>query len=43
MLLKPGVTCEQAIKFLEDLTWGSLGTVRNAIPQFAIPMVNGLE
>lgn len=32
MLLKPGVTCDQAIKFLEDQQWGGLNSTQNEIP-----------
>jgi rRNA-processing protein FCF1 len=32
MFLRPGKTCTEAIKFLEDLTTGSLNDVQNRIP-----------
>jgi hypothetical protein len=38
MLLRPGVTCEQAITFLDDLAQCGLNDVRNAVPHFAQPM-----
>lgn len=32
MLLKPGTTCEQAIKLLESLTNQGLNDVQNSVP-----------
>ncbi|MFD8726273.1 hypothetical protein ACFV2H_52345, partial [Streptomyces sp. NPDC059629] len=43
MLLRPGVTCEKAIRFLDDLVQGGLNDVRNSVPFFAQPMVAGVE
>ncbi|MEU5523561.1 hypothetical protein ABZ759_23625 [Streptomyces sp. NPDC047860] len=43
MLLRPGVTCEKAIRFLDDLVQGGLNDVRNSIPHFAQPTVAGVE
>ena len=34
MLLRPGVTCGTAIKFLEELTTGSLNNLSNRLPRF---------
>ena len=42
MLLRPGVTCEEAIRFLDDLVRGSLNDVSNSVPTYAQPMVEGL-
>jgi hypothetical protein len=33
MLLRPGVTCADAVKFLENLMFGSLNDVQNALPR----------
>ncbi|MFJ3310274.1 PIN domain-containing protein [Streptomyces sp. NPDC086549] len=38
MLLKPGTTCDQAIKLLETLTWQGLNDVQNAIPHIPRPV-----
>ncbi|WP_167542476.1 PIN domain-containing protein [Streptomyces himastatinicus] len=43
MLLRPGVTCEKAIKFLDDLVQGGLNDVRNSVPHFAQPTLAGVE
>ncbi|MEY9961365.1 PIN domain-containing protein [Streptacidiphilus sp. MAP5-52] len=43
MLLRPGVTCEQAIKFLDDLTQGGLNDVGTAVPHFAQPLLAEVE
>ncbi|MFE9991805.1 hypothetical protein ACFYRK_33705 [Streptomyces sp. NPDC005381] len=43
MLLRPGVTCEKAIRFLDDLVQGGLNDVRNSVPKFAQPTLAGVE
>ncbi|WP_042428110.1 PIN domain-containing protein [Streptacidiphilus anmyonensis] len=43
MLLRPGVTCERAIRFLDDLVQGGLNDVRNSVPNFAQPTLAGVE
>ncbi|MGW1810874.1 hypothetical protein [Streptomyces sp. NPDC002078] len=43
MLLRPGITCEKAIRFLDDLVQGGLNDVRNSVPNFAQPMLAGVE
>ncbi|MFJ8158415.1 PIN domain-containing protein [Streptomyces sp. NPDC094468] len=43
MLLRPGVTCEEAIRSLEDLVQGSLNNIRNSVPFFAPPLSVGVE
>ncbi|UQA34778.1 PIN domain-containing protein [Streptomyces sp. HNA39] len=43
MLLRPGVTCEKAIRVLDDLVQGGLNDVRNSVPYFAEPMLAGVE
>lgn len=40
MLLRPGKTCEEAVKFLDDLNSGSLTSLENEIPH---PTVGGPE
>lgn len=34
MLLRPGTTCEEAVRFLQDLTDQGLNDVQNAVPRF---------
>jgi rRNA-processing protein FCF1 len=43
MLLRPGVTCEEAIKFLDNLVQGGLNDVGNAIPTFTDAILVGPE
>ncbi|GGN41046.1 hypothetical protein GCM10011578_088930 [Streptomyces fuscichromogenes] len=45
MLLRPGATCDQAVKLLESLTWHGLTDVQNAVPYIPrhVPVVRDLE
>ncbi len=37
MLLMPGKTCDDGIKFFDNMQWGVLNDRRNAIPMSVLP------